>query len=65
MRFLSMYPQFRAMILVCLPKVFQGAVAAGGDFYTWKLAEKIYGQGSNTAWTAVCSISGQYLHDAC
>lgn len=53
MKSLSMYPQFRAMILVHLPKVFQGVVAALGDFYTWKLADKIYGRGSNFAWTAL------------
>jgi phosphatidylinositol glycan class B len=54
MRYLSMYPQFRALILLYLPKVAQGLVAAAGDYYTWKLAEKIYGRGSNASWTAVC-----------
>lgn len=53
MTFLSMYPQFRAMILVYLPKVFQGVIAAYGDYYTWKLAERVYGRGSNASWTAL------------
>lgn len=53
MKSLSMYPQFRAMILVHLPKVFQGVIAALGDFYTWKLADKVYGRGSNFAWTVL------------
>ena len=51
---MSMYPQFKAIILVYLPKVFQGLVAAVGDYYTWQLAEKVYGQGSNAAFTTVC-----------
>lgn len=53
MKSLSMYPQFRAMILVHLPKVFQGVIAALGDFYTWKLADKVYGRGSNFSWTSL------------
>lgn len=51
----SIFPQFRAMILVFLPKAIQGTFAAAGDYYTWKLAEKLYGTGSNAAWTAVSS----------
>ena len=63
MSILSMYPQFKAIILAYLPKVFQGLVAAGGDYYTWQLAEKIYGQGDNTAFTAVCHISNYMSRD--
>ncbi len=62
MKGLSMYPQFRAMILVYLPKVFQGIIAAYGDYYTWKLADKVYERGSNYAWTAV-GLSGEVLDD--
>lgn len=47
------------MILVYLPRVVQGVFAAVGDFYTWKLAERIYGRGSYTAWTAVCELTLQ------
>lgn len=53
---MSMYPQFKAIILAYLPKVFQGLVAAVGDYYTWQLAEKVYGQGSNAAFTTVYSF---------
>ena len=53
MKSLSMYPQFRAMILVHVPKLFQGVIAALGDFYTWKLADKVYGRGSNFSWTSL------------
>lgn len=53
MRALSMYPQFRAMIIVHAPKILQGVIAGLGDFYTWKLADKVYGRGSNYAWSAL------------
>lgn len=42
--------------MVVAPKVTQAVFAALGDFYTWKLAEKIYGHGSNEAWAAVRSF---------
>ena len=35
------------------PKVTQAIFAALGDFYTWKLGERVYGAGSNEAWAAV------------
>jgi phosphatidylinositol glycan class B len=47
------FPQFRAMILSSLPNVVQAIFAAIGDYYTWKMSEKIYGLGSNSAWAAV------------
>lgn len=47
---------FRAFALVALPKIIQSVLSALSDFYTWKLAEKIYGQGSNAAWSAVCDF---------
>jgi phosphatidylinositol glycan class B len=50
---LGCYPQFRAMILAVLPNLVQAYFAALGDFYTWQLSEKIYGEGSNDAWTTV------------
>lgn len=37
-----------------MPKILQGLFAAIGDYFTWKFAERIYGCGSNSAWTAVC-----------
>jgi phosphatidylinositol glycan class B len=42
----SCFPQFQAMILSILPNVVQGIFAAMGDYYTWQLAERIYGIGS-------------------
>lgn len=53
MEFLGFFPQFRAMILSVLPNVVQGIIASLGDFYTWKLAEKMYGIGSNAAMVTV------------
>ena len=53
MELLGFFPQFRAMLLACLPNVAQALFAAFGDYYTWKMSEKMYGLGSNTAWTAV------------
>ncbi|KAI9742264.1 MAG: glycosylphosphatidylinositol anchor biosynthesis [Claussenomyces sp. TS43310] len=52
MGFLSFFPQFRAIVLVAVPRLIQGFFAAAGDYYTWKFAENIYGYGSDAAWTA-------------
>jgi phosphatidylinositol glycan class B len=54
MEALAFFPQFRASILVLIPKLLQGLFAAIGDYFTWKLAGRIYGRGSNSSWTAVC-----------
>ena len=43
----------RADLLVAGPKTFQALFAATGDYYTWKLAENIFGKDSNTAWTTL------------
>lgn len=58
MELLGFFPQFRAVILSSLPNIAQGIFAAIGDYYTWKMSEKIYGLGSDSAWAAV---SGKYL----
>lgn len=50
---LSCSPSVRASVLAVLPKLVQACFAVLGDFYTWKLAEKVYGQGSRSAWSAV------------
>ena len=47
------FPPLRALILVFLPKAVQSVFAGLGDYYTWKLAEKIYGRGSSPAWATV------------
>ena len=57
LEFVSCFPQFRAMIMSVLPNLVQGFFAAVGDYYTWQLAEKIYGTGSNTAQTVVSSVT--------
>ncbi len=54
MKAVSFYPQFQAILLASLPRVVQSLFAAAGDWCTWRLAERIYGRGSNTAWTVVC-----------
>ncbi|CAI4219150.1 unnamed protein product [Parascedosporium putredinis] len=35
-------PGLRATLLLVLPKVMQAVIAALGDFYSWKLAQKLY-----------------------
>ncbi|KGY15324.1 hypothetical protein PABG_11624 [Paracoccidioides brasiliensis Pb03] len=46
-------PLNRANLLVVAPKLTQAYFAAIGDFYTWKLAGKIYGSYSYEAWAAL------------
>jgi phosphatidylinositol glycan class B len=53
MEYLEFFPQFRAHILGFMPRVLQSIFAGIGDFYTWRLAEKMYGVGSTSAWTTV------------
>ncbi len=53
---LQLSPAYRADLLIAAPKVLQAVFAAFGDHYTWKLAEKVYGHGSNEAWAAVRSV---------
>lgn len=54
---LSLFPPFKAVMLVALPGALQAVFAALGDFYTWKLAMDIYGRESNFPWAAVRSFS--------
>ncbi|KAH7409133.1 glycosyltransferase family 22 protein [Cadophora sp. MPI-SDFR-AT-0126] len=49
MTFISLFPQFRAMILAVLPNLVQAYFAAIGDYYTWQLAERIYGTGTKVS----------------
>lgn len=53
---LGLAPDAHADLLIAAPKVTQAIFAALGDFYTWKLAERVYGRDSNEAWAAVCSF---------
>ena len=50
---LRLSPGSHADLLIATPKIVQAVFAAAGDFYTYKLGERIYGQGSYEAWTAV------------
>ncbi|MCJ1431751.1 glycosylphosphatidylinositol anchor biosynthesis [Xylographa pallens] len=45
----------RAELLIAAPKVFQAIFAATGDYYTWQLGQKVYGNDSNEAWATVRS----------
>lgn len=50
---LQLGPLTRADLMIAMPKLAQGVIAALGDFYTWKLAQRVYGRGSTEAWGAV------------
>ncbi|KGO49588.1 GPI mannosyltransferase [Penicillium expansum] len=46
-------PAVRAELLIAAPKTAQAVVAAIGDFYTWKLAVRVYGDDSRGSWTTL------------
>ncbi|CAI7581162.1 unnamed protein product [Penicillium glandicola] len=50
---LGVSPATRAEILIAAPKTAQAVVAAIGDFYTWKLAVRVYGNDSRGSWTTL------------
>ncbi|RYP79212.1 hypothetical protein DL771_000190 [Monosporascus sp. 5C6A] len=43
----------KAIWLLAAPKVMQTGFAALGDWYTWRLAERLYGQNSTVAWSVL------------
>lgn len=43
----------RSALLIWAPKLTQAVFAALGDFYTWRLASKLHGEGSTAATSAV------------
>lgn len=47
-------PLTAADALIAAPKTAQAVIAATGDYYTWKLAGKVYGGDSYGAWATVC-----------
>ena len=57
---LRLPPNWHADLMIAAPKTTQAGFAALGDFYTWKLAEKVYGHGSNEAWVTVCSFHHRF-----
>lgn len=53
---LRLRPPARAELLLAGPKVLQACFAANGDYYTWKLAERVYVGNSYEAWAAVSHL---------
>ncbi|KAJ5889126.1 hypothetical protein N7504_009936 [Penicillium tannophilum] len=43
----------RAELLIASPKTAQAVLSAVSDFYTWKLASRIYGEDSRDAWATL------------
>ncbi|KAJ5550397.1 GPI mannosyltransferase [Penicillium sp. DV-2018c] len=52
---LNVSPTARAEILIAAPKIAQAVVAALGDFYTWKLAIRVYGNDSRGSWATLAA----------
>ncbi|TGO36112.1 hypothetical protein BHYA_0135g00180 [Botrytis hyacinthi] len=50
MEYVNFFPQFRAEVLAVLPNIIQAMFAAACDYYTWKMAEKMYGLRSRTGY---------------
>ncbi|KAL4886830.1 Alg9-like mannosyltransferase family-domain-containing protein [Aspergillus karnatakaensis] len=46
-------PTWRAHLLIAAPGIAQAAIAAAGDFYTWKLARRIYRDKSYESWATL------------
>jgi phosphatidylinositol glycan class B len=52
-RVLQLSAPTRDDLLLAAPKIAQAVFAGLSDFYTWKLAERIYGQDSSEAWATL------------
>ncbi|KAJ5774134.1 GPI mannosyltransferase [Penicillium paradoxum] len=52
---LSVSPGTRAELLIAAPKIAQAVIAAIGDFYTWKLAVRVYGDDSRGSWATLAA----------
>ena len=50
---LRLSEQYRTELLLAAPKFAQAFFAALGDYYTWKLAQRVYGREDNKAWAAL------------
>ncbi|KAH8700276.1 putative mannosyltransferase [Talaromyces proteolyticus] len=46
-------PLTAADLLIATPKIAQAIIAAAGDYYTWKIADKVYGYDSYGAWATL------------
>lgn len=53
-------PSGRAELLIVAPKVLQAVFAALADYFTWRLAGKIFGSRAGETRVSVCSHIGQY-----
>ncbi|KAI8964121.1 glycosyltransferase family 22 protein [Daldinia sp. FL1419] len=49
----GMAPATKAKWLLAAPKVLQTGFAALSDWYSWRLAERLYGRGSAAAWSVM------------
>lgn len=59
---LRLSPLTAADLLIAAPKTAQAVIAAIGDYYTWKLAGRVYGSDSHGAWATVRG-KGESAHD--
>ncbi|OLE52862.1 MAG: hypothetical protein AUG51_15980 [Acidobacteria bacterium 13_1_20CM_3_53_8] len=50
---LQLSPSLRDEFFLAAPKTVQAVFAGLGDYYTWKLAKRIYGHDSSEAWAAL------------
>lgn len=46
----------RAYLLVVAPRILHGFVAAALDYFTWRLTEQHFGNGSGTSYVAVSHV---------
>ncbi|OTA66579.1 glycosyltransferase family 22 protein [Hypoxylon sp. EC38] len=50
---LGMAPQTKAKWLIAAPKIIQTGLAALSDWYSWRLSEKLYGNGNVVSWSVL------------
>ena len=52
----------RSSLLLAAPKVVQAHFAAASDYFTWKLAVKVYGRSSSASYGAVSEFVCSFDH---
>jgi GPI mannosyltransferase 3 len=57
---LSLPPELHSNLLLAAPKIVQAVSAASCDYFTWRLAQKIYARDDRAAWTTVCIWPNSY-----
>ena len=55
-RILNLSPHYHAEVILASPKLTQAIFAGLGDFFTWKLGERVWERRSREAWAVVRSI---------